>query len=346
MHLLQQLVSRKTRRRQARRYRRRRLAHRIPRKLQRRGSASAASSAVGGVAARPRPKSGLGHLVGYIPARGDFDVEYDNDAELILADMEFKDEESQWERELKLKVIEVYNSKLDARIERKRFILERGLLERKEKKRSREEKEIYNNMRCFARFHSAAEHETFVAGLINENRLRKRIEQLQLFRLNGCKTMRDADAMDREKKKSSGAEMIPATQTAVSSNKRRLTSGDGDLYGTGSAGGGGSYTSSLANANSSFSLENLNGAELLSERERALCIALQLLPTHYLHLKEKLIRECAHRGYVKDGAAKTLIRIDANKTKEIVDFFVSVGFINTVERAAPAPASSSSSSSS
>lgn len=28
-------------------------------------------------------------IVGYMPKRGDFDVEYDNDAELLLAEMEF-----------------------------------------------------------------------------------------------------------------------------------------------------------------------------------------------------------------------------------------------------------------
>ena len=58
---------------------------------------------------RPKPKSGLGHLVGYIPNRGDFDQEYENDAELLLADMEFKEEDTKWEKELKLKVLDIYN---------------------------------------------------------------------------------------------------------------------------------------------------------------------------------------------------------------------------------------------
>src|SRR4051812_34146618 len=82
--------------------------------------------------------------------------------------MEFRDEDSKWERDLKLKVIEIYNSKLDARAERKKFILERGLLERKEKKRSKDEREIVNSMRVFSRFHSAEEHEAFIHGLISQ----------------------------------------------------------------------------------------------------------------------------------------------------------------------------------
>lgn len=52
---------------------------------------------------------------------------------------------------MKLKVLAIYNSKLDARLERKEFILTRGLLNRREKKRTKEEREIYNNMRVFAR---------------------------------------------------------------------------------------------------------------------------------------------------------------------------------------------------
>lgn len=76
----------------------------------------------------------------------DFDTEWENDAELTLADMEFRDEDTKWEKDLKLKVLEIYNSKLDGRAERKKFILERGLLERKEKKRTKEEREVSGSL--------------------------------------------------------------------------------------------------------------------------------------------------------------------------------------------------------
>lgn len=32
-------------------------------------------------------------IVGYMPKRGDFDIEFDNDAELLLAEMEFSEED-------------------------------------------------------------------------------------------------------------------------------------------------------------------------------------------------------------------------------------------------------------
>ena len=44
-----------------------------------------------------------------MPKRGDFEVEYDNDAELLLAEMEFNDEDSQSERAMKFRVMDIYN---------------------------------------------------------------------------------------------------------------------------------------------------------------------------------------------------------------------------------------------
>ena len=44
-------------------------------------------------------------LPGFIPLREDFDVEHANDAELLLAEMEFNVDDHPSERELKLKVV-------------------------------------------------------------------------------------------------------------------------------------------------------------------------------------------------------------------------------------------------
>ena len=71
-------------------------------------------------------------LPGYMPLRGDFDYEYDNDAEALLADMEFEADDHPSERELKLQVIRIYNQKLDTRDSRKRFVIERGIVDFKQ----------------------------------------------------------------------------------------------------------------------------------------------------------------------------------------------------------------------
>ena len=51
-------------------------------------------------------------VIGYLPKRGDFDQEYDMDAELLLADMEFFDEDTEEQIQLKNSVIELYNARV------------------------------------------------------------------------------------------------------------------------------------------------------------------------------------------------------------------------------------------
>jgi len=48
-----------------------------------------------------------------------FDIEYDNDAELLLAEMEFNDDDKDYEIEMKMKVLDIYNLRLEERIKRK-----------------------------------------------------------------------------------------------------------------------------------------------------------------------------------------------------------------------------------
>jgi transcriptional adapter 2-alpha len=70
-------------------------------------------------------------IVGYMPKRGDFEVEYDNDAELLLAEMEFNDDDSEEEKKMKYRLIDIYNQKLTERIRRKEFVISRKLLDLK-----------------------------------------------------------------------------------------------------------------------------------------------------------------------------------------------------------------------
>lgn len=50
-------------------------------------------------------------ISGYNFKRQEFEVEYDNDAEQLLADMEFKDTDTDPERELKLRVLRIYSKR-------------------------------------------------------------------------------------------------------------------------------------------------------------------------------------------------------------------------------------------
>ena len=126
-------------------------------------------------------------IMGYMPLRGDFTIEYDNDAELLLADMEFFDDDKKSEQDLKYEILKLYNAKLDERIRRKKFVVEKGLLDAKkqqqmERKRPKEEREIYSQMRPLMRFSEGDEFKQLVEGLIEERALRQRLEELKMFK--------------------------------------------------------------------------------------------------------------------------------------------------------------------
>ena len=50
-------------------------------------------------------------LSGYNFKRKEFDIEYDNDAEHLLADMEFKDTDSEADHELKMRILRIYSKR-------------------------------------------------------------------------------------------------------------------------------------------------------------------------------------------------------------------------------------------
>lgn len=65
--------------------------------------------------------------------------------------------DTELDRDVKTKVLEIYNWKLEERVRRKQFVIERGFLDWKkqqqiEKRKSKEERELYNKMRVFSRF--------------------------------------------------------------------------------------------------------------------------------------------------------------------------------------------------
>lgn len=159
-------------------------------------------------------------LAGYMPRRGDFDVEWDNDAENTLAEMEFSPSDPPNERALKLQVLGIYNEKLDERERRKQFLKERNLLcyqknYLKEKLLPPEDKDLIHRMRLFARFHSVEEHESLIADLLRAKQLRREIAKLQLYRKMGIRTLVDAERYELDKNR------LEQLQSAVKKTKEQ-----------------------------------------------------------------------------------------------------------------------------
>jgi transcriptional adapter 2-alpha len=143
-------------------------------------------------------------LAGYMPRRGDFDIEWDNDAEKLLQDMEFTPGDTPEERARKIKVLAIYNARLDVREERKQFIKDRGLLDYRKKfqednKLPSDERDLKNRMRLFARFQTPQEHDKLVQNLLQAKRLRKEIARLQMYRRMGFTSLADAEKFELDR---------------------------------------------------------------------------------------------------------------------------------------------------
>eukprot|EP01035_Chromulina_nebulosa_P017699 gene17699-23289_t len=132
-------------------------------------------------------------LPGFMPLREDFDVEFENDAELLLADMEFpldKDgigTEHPSERDLKLQVINIYNMKLNERYKRKRLAIDYKVVDvskhqNYEKKLSKEEKELVGRLKVLAKFQTPTENESLIEGVLRLKKIKQTIELLKLYR--------------------------------------------------------------------------------------------------------------------------------------------------------------------
>jgi transcriptional adapter 2-alpha len=79
-----------------------------------------------------KSSSNPAEIVGFMPKRFEFEVEYDNDAELLLAEMEFNEDDSEEEKKVKFRLMDIYNYRLTERIRRKEFVINGNLLDAKE----------------------------------------------------------------------------------------------------------------------------------------------------------------------------------------------------------------------
>ncbi len=64
-----------------------------------------------------------------MPARQEFETEFDNDVEHLVKDMEFHDSDTEADVQLKSAILDIYNTTLSRRAERKKFIFQNDFTE-------------------------------------------------------------------------------------------------------------------------------------------------------------------------------------------------------------------------
>ncbi|KAF6145060.1 hypothetical protein GIB67_013411 [Kingdonia uniflora] len=283
-------------------------------------------------------------MSGYNPKRQEFDPEYDNDAEQSLADMEFKDSDTEAEKELKLRVLHIYLKRLDERKRRKDFILERNLLypDPMEKDLSPEEMEICQRYKVFMRFLSKEEYEELVTSAIQEHRIRKRIQELQEAKSAGFHTIAEADKYIAEKRKreaeQSALKAKESSQVGPGKVLQRVNrpKGEPEISPRGGLKGCIGLGSSLKDASATpgqafvsslddWDVTGLPGSDLLSETEIQLCCEIKLLPSQFLKMQEVMSIEIFKGNLTNKPDAHSLFKVDPNKVDRVYDVLVKKG---------------------
>ncbi|KAJ1719695.1 Transcriptional adapter ada2 [Coemansia erecta] len=275
-------------------------------------------------------------IVGYMPGRLEFETEYENEAEQVVKDMVIHDDDSIEELELKQIVLRIYNNRLDRRIYRKRFIFDRGLLEYRknqsiEKKRPKDERDLLNKIKVFARMQTREDFDEFATGLLNEHTLRQRIAQLQEWRRNGITTIADGSQYEVEKSQR------PSRRATTLRDSVHLLERLHKIVSTRAARDSGMDESPLLGSQKQASrkpanlsdIESADGAELLLDSEKQVCSQLRIFPRPYLMAKEALLAEHARTGSLKRKQVQDLVKLDPSKACELYDFFVKSGWIKT-----------------
>ncbi|KAF2684357.1 transcriptional adaptor 2 [Lentithecium fluviatile CBS 122367] len=317
---------------------------------------------------------------GYMPGRLEFETEYFNEAEEAVQHMQFdpgdginpRTGEMEPEMELKMTVMDIYNSRLDARVERKKIIFEHKLLEYRknaaaDKKRTKEERDLMNKAKPFARMMKHEDFEKLCEGLAYEHSLRQAISQLQEWRNMRITDLKLGEKYEQEKqqRQSRGPPLgqfdrlasnrmgkptppfeTPSATSALIAPELPLsirqksglstpppdqpnsTNGTNGVLTPQQAKAKFSFKALPGNVPMKFGRESAADLQLLNQEEVELCRVLRIMPKPYLAIKENMIREAMKQGgTLKKKAAKELGKIDERKTSQIFDFFVHSGWI-------------------
>ncbi|KAF2098923.1 transcriptional adaptor 2 [Rhizodiscina lignyota] len=313
-------------------------------------------------------------VAGFMPGRLEFETEYFNEAEEAVQHMQFepgdginpRTGEIEPEMELKLKIMEIYNSRLTQRVERKKIIFEHELLEYKrnqavDKKRSKEEKELYNRVKPFARMMTHKDFEEFYDGLAYELNLRQAISQLQEWRKGGIDDLAAGEKYEKEKeaRQARGITISQFDRLASTGLRKPVPPPEQPSlasmlvgpelpakYQPGATGlhtppGSESPTSKPTSEKVEFVIpaipgctsldlndENASDRHLLPPAEMKLCSTLRIFPKPYMMIKAKIIQAATiNGGTLKKKQVREICNLENTKGNRLYEFFVQAGWI-------------------
>ena len=173
--------------------------------------------------------------LGYWVKRKDYDVEFKNEAEIQLSELEFKDDDHPAQVKNNYKCLKNYNNILDEREDRKKLVEEKNLFDvRKQinfdKKLSNQDREIYQTIKYNLKYLTKEQFYFLFESNVLEKNIKTRLNQLLFYQKLGCITYDDIQKYINEikkeniKKKEENSEkedekMKLRTSTIISTNK-------------------------------------------------------------------------------------------------------------------------------
>lgn len=303
---------------------------------------------------------------GYMPGRLEFETEYANEAEEAVQHMQFdpgegvnpRTGELEPEMELKLTVMDIYNSRLTQRTERKKVIFEHSLLEYRknaalDKKRTKEERDLFTKCKPYARMMSSADFEEFSRGIAEEHNLRLAVAQLQDWRTMKIGDLKSGEkyeqdkviraqkavpmgSLDRERFASSqrNAKQAPVVETP--SGAAALVAPELPLRqrpnGISSPANQKVKLAPVTPLDKTSPLSfppQTSDLHLLTPEERDLCEKIHVHPKPYLVIKEAVMKEALKgNGNLKKRDAKLLLpAVEGPKMGRVWEFMVGMGWV-------------------
>ena len=311
-------------------------------------------------------------VAGYMPGRLEFENEYFNEAEEAVQHMQFSPDEGvnpatrsfDPETELKMVVMGIYNDRLTARTDRKRVIFNHKLLEYRknlaiDKRRTKEQRDLHQKLKPFARAMSHPDFVQFSEDLEKEQNLRQAIVQLQEWRRMRISTLTAGEKYEGEKAsriarstqalgqfdritngiRVGKAPPPPETAQAVT----EYTTKDLPIRLEPSFANNGLPTPPSGENTSpkrapmqaipnltplQLSSDTSPDLQLLLPEERDLCGKLHLQPKAYLAIKDAIFREAMKSdGKLKKKQVREISKINTTKGGRVFEFLVDCGWL-------------------
>ena len=155
---------------------------------------------------RHTPNQNIYDILGYWEKRKDYDVEFKNEAEIQMSEIEFRENDTKDNSYINYKNLKNYNNILDEREERKKLIIEKNLFDvRKQinfsKRLSKQDKEIFQMMKFNMKYLTKEQFLFIFESNVLEKNIKARLNQLLFYKNLGCNTYDEIQKYINEIKK-------------------------------------------------------------------------------------------------------------------------------------------------